>query len=68
MPVILDGDEQQRWLDNEHRIDSADPLFAPILKTTLRLAPLDRSVGNASNKNPDAMALQGDWIDLDAGS
>ena len=34
---------------------SDDPLFAPVLKSPLQLAPLAPAVGNARNKDPTLM-------------
>ncbi|MEE4277643.1 MAG: SOS response-associated peptidase [Halieaceae bacterium] len=67
MPVILDGDEQWRWLDNDRPIDSSDPIFAPVLKLPMHLAPVGRSVGNARNKDPQAMQAVGETVELEPG-
>jgi putative SOS response-associated peptidase YedK len=66
MPVLLSRAEALRWLDNASPIPADDELFAPVLKFPLRLAPLNRAVGNASRKDPELMAPAGDWITLDA--
>jgi len=66
MPVMLAGDETQRWLDNRARVANADPIFAPRLKETLHLVPLDRRVGNARNKSVDLMTPVGDTVELGA--
>ncbi len=68
MPVLLEPEEQHRWLDNSHKIAPDDALFAPVLKQTLRLAPLSSAVGNSSHKAPELMEAQGDWVELPAGS
>jgi putative SOS response-associated peptidase YedK len=65
MPVLLTAEEALRWLDNGRAIPSDDPLFAPVLKFPLRLAPVARAVGNASRKDPALMAPAADWITLD---
>jgi putative SOS response-associated peptidase YedK len=65
MPVLLSGEEALRWLDNASPIAPGDELFAAVLKFPLRLAPLNRAVGNASRKDPELMAPAGDWIMLD---
>ncbi|MEM9313609.1 MAG: SOS response-associated peptidase [Pseudomonadota bacterium] len=68
MPVLLEPEEQRRWLDNSHKIESDDALFAPVLKQTLRLAPVSASVGNSSQKSPELMLAQGDWVELAPGT
>jgi putative SOS response-associated peptidase YedK len=66
MPVLLAGDETERWLDNSVPVNTADPIFSPRLKETLLLVPLDRRVGNARNKSPELMAPVGDGVALAA--
>ena len=64
MPVLLDVQEQQRWLDNERPIAADDPLFRPALKYPLRLVPVDRRAGNARNKGADTMQAVGEVVEL----
>jgi putative SOS response-associated peptidase YedK len=64
MPVLLTPDESTRWLDNSCAVAPDDTLFRSELKMSLRLQPLDRSVSNARNKNPDAMTGVGEVIEL----
>ncbi len=64
MPVILTEEEQRRWLDNDQLIADHDPLFRPILKMSLTLAPIAKAAGNASNKDPDVMNPVGELIEL----
>lgn len=52
MPVMLTREECRRWLDNQKTIDPEDRMLAPVLKENLRLYPISRSVGNASNNDP----------------
>lgn len=66
MPVLLSREEALRWLDNGRQIPADDELFAPALKFPLRLAPLDRAVGNARRKDPALMAPTGAWVTLDS--
>lgn len=66
MPVLLTREEARRWLDNTTPVPADDPLFAPVLKFPLRLAPLNRAVGNASRKEPALMAPAGPWTTLDS--
>lgn len=66
MPVILSGDEQLRWLDNEQPVAADDPLLRPALKEPLHLVPLDRVVGNARNKGPESMVQVGETVILPA--
>ena len=55
MPVVLDAQEAQRWLDNNGEVAPDDPLFRSELKSAWSLQPLSRSVNNARNKNPSEM-------------
>ena len=64
MPVILGTDEHTRWLDNSQAIAPDDDIFRSELKAPLLLKPLPRSVSNARNKDPDAMAGIGDEVML----
>ena len=65
MPVLLDGPESRRWLDNRRELASDDPLFSPVLKFPLQLAPLAPAVGDARNKNPSLMVPTGPWTTLE---
>jgi putative SOS response-associated peptidase YedK len=67
MPVLLSREEIPRWLDNAVAVAGNDPLFASRLKFPLLLHPLPRSVGNASNKDPAAMAGLGEAVLLEPG-
>ena len=42
MPVMLDADEQRRWLNCETGISPDDPLFLPRLKLALTAQPISR--------------------------
>lgn len=64
MPVLLDSDEQERWLDNSTAIAPDDAVFRSELKTSLLLQPLSRSVSNARNKDASAMQGIGDAIEI----
>lgn len=64
MPVVLDGDETQRWLDNSQAIAANDVLFRSELKSNWQLQPVSRSVGNARNKNPSDMEGLGEVLEL----
>ena len=64
MPVLLTAEEARRWLDNSAPIDAQDPLFAPALKCTLQLEPVERRVSNARNKGPEDQALCGSVVVL----
>ncbi len=66
MPVLLTSAECEQWLDNSHRIDDDDPLFHSRLKMPLRIAPLDRAVGNARNKDSSLLSAVGEVIELAA--
>jgi putative SOS response-associated peptidase YedK len=64
MPVLLDSDEQARWLDNSAAIAPDDAVFRSELKTPLLLQPLSRAVSNARNKDASAMQGMGDNIEI----
>tara|TARA_R110002110_G_scaffold413729_1_gene641574 strand:- start:56420 stop:57094 length:675 start_codon:yes stop_codon:yes gene_type:complete len=64
MPVMLTHEESERWLDNHTEVAADDALFNPVLKFPLRLAPLDKAVGNARNKDPALMTSTGQIVEL----
>lgn len=64
MPLLLDGEERARWLDNSVAIAPDDAIFRSALKTPLLLQPLSRAVSNARNKDASAMQGIGDAIEL----
>jgi putative SOS response-associated peptidase YedK len=64
MPVILTGQECERWLDNEHPIPDDDPIFRSELKVDLQLAPLARAVGNSRGKELELLEPVGDAVTL----
>ncbi len=66
MPVLLDAQECERWLDNQCTVAPDDAIFQAKLKTPLRLVPVDRAVGNARNKDPALMAPTGEIVELPA--
>lgn len=66
MPVVLDAEEQARWLDNSQAIPANDPIFRGELKTDWRLAPLSRGVSNARNKSEDLLRGIGEVVVLGA--
>ena len=64
MPVLLVGDETDRWLDNSCEIPAVDPLFRAELKTPLRLQPLSRAVSNSRHKELQSLQGVGDVVEL----
>ncbi len=52
MPLVLVGEERDRWLAAERQVAPDDPLFQPLLKRPLRATPISRDVNNARNKSP----------------
>ena len=56
MPVMLEPHDYADWLDPGAEIDKPERFFKPQLPTDLLLAPLDKSVNNARNK--DLVLLQ----------
>jgi putative SOS response-associated peptidase YedK len=51
MPVMLGRDDYTDWLDPETEIDNPERFFEPRLSGTLLLAPLDKAINNARNKD-----------------
>jgi len=66
MPVLLAATEQERWLDNDTAVAADDELFDPRLKEPLLLAPLDRAVSNARNRQERLLEPIGDVVVLRA--
>lgn len=66
MPVILDGQECERWLDNSHAIAANDPLFRPALKTPWQLQRLSRAVSSARNKEVALMIGDDETVEIGA--
>ena len=51
MPVMLGSDDYTDWLDPETEIDNPERFFEPRLSASLLLAPLDKAINNARNKD-----------------
>ncbi len=66
IPVILEGQERARWLDNTQPVAADDPLFRSALKTDWLLRPLSREISNSRNKSPDLLRGIGDEVLLAA--
>lgn len=66
MPLLLVGEERDRWLDAEHEVASDDPLFQPRLKRPLRATPVSRGVNNARNKSPELLEASGEPLAIGA--
>lgn len=64
MPVMLAEDDRERWLDNTGCIAADDALFSPTLAEVLVLTPIDKSVGNARNKDQRSMSTMGESVRL----
>lgn len=64
MPVFLAPEEYSTWLDNNQAIAPDDAIFRSDLKMNLQLQRLDRKVSNARNKDPGAMEVFGDRVEL----
>ena len=67
MPLLLVGDERDRWLDVSRELPADDSLFAPALKLPLTATPVSRSLNNARNKDPGLLAPDGEPLMLAAG-
>lgn len=66
MPVMLVGDESERWLDSTHVIHADDSIFRSELKQPLQLQPLSREINNARNKDPQLLSPSGELVKLPA--
>ena len=64
MPVILAGDECERWLDCSADIAANDSLFAPRLKFEMSALPISRGVNNARNKELELLDPVGEGLSL----
>ncbi|MEM0954274.1 MAG: SOS response-associated peptidase [Pseudomonadota bacterium] len=64
MPLMLVGEERQRWLDAETPPAANDPLFAPMLKLPLRATPISRGVNNARNKELELLEPVGEPLEF----
>ena len=64
MPVILDSQEANRWLDCQRELPADDPLFEPRLKQGLRVVAISRGVNNARNKEVELLQPQGEALRL----
>lgn len=64
MPVILVGEERERWIDNSRKIAVDDPLFRSELKAPLVLQRLSPAVNSSRNKAEELLQGVGDTIDL----
>lgn len=64
MPVMLVGDESERWLDGTHVIHANDSIFRSELKQPLQLQPLSREINNARNKDPQLLVPSGELVKL----
>ncbi len=62
MPVMLQPQDVDRWLDNKEPIAADDPLFEPRLHVPLEIAMLDSAINNARNKSPDLLKATGDVV------
>lgn len=65
MPVMLDAQERQRWLDCSAEIATDDGLFQPRLKFPLRVQAISRQVNNARNKGLDLLVAENESLFLE---
>lgn len=66
IPVVLEGQERTRWLDNSQAVAADDPLFRSELKSDWLLRPLSREISNSRNKSLDLLQGIGDEVRLKA--
>ena len=52
MPVILDGDDRDRWLDKSTDADQLRRLMRPIADDYLHTFPVSKQVNNPRNDSP----------------
>jgi len=64
MPLLLVGEERQRWLDVAAPLAANDALFAPAMKLPLRATPVSRQLNNARNKDTALLAATAEPIAL----
>lgn len=64
MPVVLDGGETERWLDNSVVIEPGDAIFRSELKSSWQLQTVSRAISNARNKNPSDMEGLGEVVEI----
>ncbi|MEM9253985.1 MAG: SOS response-associated peptidase [Pseudomonadota bacterium] len=62
MPVMLEPQEWDRWLDNAQPIAKDDTLFDSRLKQPWRLRPLGREIGNAREKHLSLLEPVGEEV------
>lgn len=55
MPVMLQAEDFDRWLDPDQPLRDHDRYLKPRLPGPLRISPLDKAVNNARNKQPALM-------------
>jgi putative SOS response-associated peptidase YedK len=67
MPVLLAGEERERWLDCDAPVAADDPLFESRLKFPLLAVPVSRGINNARNKNPEFLEPVGEPLSLGGG-
>ena len=60
MPLLLVGEERDRWLDADREVAADDTLFQPLLKRPLRATPISREVNNARHKAPELLEGAGE--------
>ena len=59
MPLLLVGEERDRWLDATSEVAIDDPLFQPLLKRRMIATPVSRGINNARNKEPELLEPTG---------
>ncbi len=66
MPLMLQPDELDRWLDCSKAISASDPIFKPQLRTSLVVTPISDQANNARHKDPAALSPIGDPIIIES--
>jgi putative SOS response-associated peptidase YedK len=64
MPLLLVGEERDRWLDVDSEVAADDPLFQPLLKRRMTATPVSRGINNARNKEPSLLEPTGEPLRL----
>lgn len=67
MPVMLQRDEFDAWLDTDTPLEQAHALLQPSLNTTLELEPLETGINNSRNKREELLTPIGpvETVDTD---
>ncbi|TXS92124.1 SOS response-associated peptidase [Parahaliea maris] len=66
MPVLLEGEECDRWLDNSQPLGADDNLFRSELKFAWQLEPLSTAINRSGRHEPQLLDSVGEAVVLEA--